>query len=183
MTDKPASLIQDLEAIQQSLDKIARSKPNIPTLEEIVGFRPPTAVNPSNPFLSSSSLTNLLKIRNEAETQSAEELAAIEPAKVISELMHDNEDLADPQEAKPATPDPEEIMSQMETMFESWIENSVAQYMSLFESELRNRLQQDFRSLIQKWYSENDLPIPDKFINRTDIDTSEDSGPESEHSA
>jgi hypothetical protein len=163
----PSALLDDLEAIRKSLDKIAETKPAIPTLEEIVGHRAPTTVNPRNPFLSSSSLSELIKIRNDAESRAAQELAALAPVKTIEEI------LASP----PQGPDPEVIMEQMETMFDSWIENSVSQYLEVFESELRNRLQQDFRDLVTQWYRENDLPLPESFIARSLV---EEEGPESD---
>jgi hypothetical protein len=152
----PSALLDDLEAIRKSLDKIAETKPNIPTLEEIVGHRAPTTVNPRNPFLSSNSLSELIKIRNDAESRAAQELAALAPVKTIEEI------LASP----PQGPDPEVIMEQMETMFDSWVENSVSQYLEVFESELRNRLQQDFRDLVTQWYRENELPLPESFEAR-----------------
>ncbi|MDX1341696.1 MAG: hypothetical protein R3309_15220 [Reinekea sp.] len=154
----PRTLIEDLEAIRKSLDKIAESKTEIPTLEEIVGHRAPTTVNPSNPFLSSSSLSELIKIRNEAEARAAQELADMAPVKSIEEI------LAEP----PKAPDPEVIIEQMEAMFDSWVENSVSQYMEIFESELRNRLQQDFRELVGQWYIEHELPLPKSFEHRQD---------------
>jgi hypothetical protein len=158
MTDQSTSqtLIEDLEAIQKSLDKISKSKPSIPTLEEIVGHRAPTTVNPQNPFLSSNSLSELIKIRNEAESRTAEELATMEPVKTIEEI------LAEPEKG----PDPDEIIELMEGMFDSWVENSVTQYLQVFESELRNRLQQDFRDLVTQWYKTHELPIPETFAAR-----------------
>ena len=158
MTDQssPRTLIEDLEAIRKSLDKIASSKPQIPTLEEIVGHRAPTTVNPKNPFLSSASLSELIKIRNEAEARAAQELADMAPVKSLQEIF------AEP----PKAPDPEVIIEQMETMFDAWVENSVSQYLEIFESELRNRLQQDFRDLVTQWYRENDLPLPESFEAR-----------------
>lgn len=158
MSKQPAShtLLEDLEAIQKSLDKISKSQPIIPTLEEIVGHRTPTTVNPANPFLSSKSLSELINIRNEAETNAAEELARIRPIRPIEEILT-------PEKPKAIAPDPAVIIDQMEHLFESWIENAVTDYMNLFESELRNRLQQDFRTLICQWYEENNLPIPEGF--------------------
>jgi hypothetical protein len=163
------TLLEDLEAIQKSLDKIAKTEPSIPTLEEIVGHRAPTTVNPENPFLSSTSLSELIKIRNEAESRAAEELANLAPVKSIQEI------LAEP----PKGPDPEQIIEQMEQMFDTWVENSVQQYLDVFESELRNRLQQDFRDLVTHWYKEHELPLPDSFQARLQADSeSEESTPD-----
>ncbi len=169
MTDQssPRTLIEDLEAIRKSLDKIASSKPQIPTLEEIVGHRAPTTVNPQNPFLSSASLSELIKIRNEAEARAAQELADMAPVKTIEEI------LAEP----PKAPDPEVIIEHMEVMFDSWVENSVSQYMEIFESELRNRLQQDFRDLVTQWYREHELPLPASFEQREDRPDDSDAEP------
>lgn len=165
-----STLLKDLEEIRQSLDKIAQSEPIIPTLEEVVGRRSPTAVNPNNPFLSSSSLSELIKIRNQAEQHAAEELARIKPIRPIEEILSTSK-------TQPKAPDPEQILAQMEGLFDSWIEHTVSDYMQLFESELRNRLQQDFRQLVSQWYEQHELPIPDSFqpANRTSIDDSEDS--------
>jgi hypothetical protein len=163
VSKQPANhtLLEDLEAIQKSLDTISKSQPIIPTLEEIVGHRAPTTVNPANPFLSSESLSELINIRNEAETHAAEELARIRPIRPIEEIL-----IAE--KPKPTAPDPAVIIEQMEHMFESWIESAVSDYMSLFESELRNRLQQDFRTLISQWYKDNNLPIPQGFERTED---------------
>lgn len=158
------TLLEDLEAIQKSLDKIAKTEPSIPTLEEIVGHRAPTSVNPENPFLSSSSLSELIKIRNEAESRAAEEMANLAPVKSIEEI------LAEPVKG----PDPEQIIEQMELLFDTWVENSVQQYLEVFESELRNRLQQDFRDLVTQWYKEHELPLPESFQARDQEDTDTD---------
>lgn len=162
MTDStPRTLLEDLEDIRRSLDKIDRREPKIPTLEEIVGHRSPTTVNPENPFLSSQSLSELIRIRNEAESKAAEELAKMEPIRAPDEIL-----AADPEPPQPQGPDPEQIMTQMESLFETWVENSVSQYLEVFESELRNRLQQDFRDLVTQWYDDHDLPIPESFTAR-----------------
>ncbi|MBU2862386.1 hypothetical protein KO489_00870 [Reinekea forsetii] len=161
------TLLEDLEAIQKSLDKISKSEPVIPTLEEIVGHRTPTTVNPKNPFLSSQSLSELISIRNEAETHAAQELARITPVRPIEEILKE-------EQPKHSAPDPSIVIEQMEHMFESWIESAVSDYMSLFESELRNRLQQDFKTLVTQWYKDHDLPIPEGF------ERSEDSEPKDE---
>ncbi|MEX1214037.1 hypothetical protein [Saccharospirillum sp.] len=39
----------------------------------------------------------------------------------------------------------------------------MSDYLQLFERDLRNRLQQDFRLLVSQWYAENDLPLPEAF--------------------
>lgn len=81
--DSKQSLLQDLEDIRQSLDRVARSESQIPLLDEIVDKRSPTHVNPDNPFLSSQSLSELIRIRNEAEARAAEELASLAPLRPI----------------------------------------------------------------------------------------------------
>ena len=175
MTDQsPRTLLEDLEAIRKSLDKVAEVKPQIPTLEEIVGHRTPTTVNPSNPFLSSDSLSELIKIRNEAESRSAEELANLTPVKTIAEILT----------KAPEGPDPQEILEQMEALFDTWVENSVTQYLEVFETELRNRLQQDFRDLVTNWYKEHELPLPEGFLQRVEEDSakSEEATPETPES-
>lgn len=171
------SLLDDLEAIRTSLDKIAASQPSIPTLEEIVGKRPPTSVNPRNPFLSSDSLSRLIKIRNEAEARAAEELASIEPVRNLEEILAKNEQ---PDESATPVPDPEFILSQMENLFNLWVEEAVAEYLNLFESELRNRLQQDFRQLITHWYQEHQLPIPPEFLARLEQRNADNDSPDEE---
>lgn len=163
----PASLLSDLEAIRKSLDKIAASKPTIPTLEEIVGHRAPTTVNPENPFLSSSSLSDLIKVRNDDESRAAQELAELTPVKTIEQILKEAE-------SPPTVPDPNVIIEQMETLFDSWIENTVDEYMKVFEGELRNRLQQDFRSLVTYWYKEHKINLPEGFA-RPKEDSKEDS--------
>lgn len=161
MTDStPRTLLEDLEAIRKSLDKIAKSEPQIPTLEEVVGHRAPTTVNPDNPFLSSQSLSELIRIRNEAEARAAEELAKVEPIRPITDILE-----SEPEQLPlmPPAPDPDEIISQMESLFDTWVEHSVSEYLTVFENELRNRLQQDFRDLVIGWYREHELPVPDSF--------------------
>lgn len=156
----PSTLLDDLEAIRKSLEKESGNDITIPTLEEIVGHRSPVSVNTENPFLSSSSLSELIRIRNEAENRAAQELASL---RKISEAKTEAPKKVDP-EAAEQYPDPGEIMTLMETRFDQWIESSVQQYMQLFESELRNRLQQDFRALIVQWYRNHQLPIPEAFV-------------------
>lgn len=163
--DSQQSLLQDLEAIRQSLDRVARSESQIPLLDEIVDKRSPTHVNPDNPFLSSQSLSELIRIRNEAEARAAEELASLAPLRPITEIVRKEQDTpATPEPPKPPPgPDPEQVLAQLETVFDHWIEGTVGDYLQLFERDLRNRLQQDFRSLVSQWYEDNDLPLPESF--------------------
>jgi hypothetical protein len=71
--------------------------------------------------------------------------------------------------ASPAAPDPEQLLVQLETAFSHWIDDTVADYLTLFERDMRNRLQQDFRQLVGQWYEAHQLPLPDGF-KRTDAD-------------
>jgi hypothetical protein len=178
--DSQKSLLKDLEDIRQSLDHIARTESQIPLLDEIVDKRKPTHVNPNNPFLSSQSLSELIRIRNEAESRAAEELASLAPLRPITEIVRKEQERFDLQptvEAPkvPPAPDPEQMLAQLETVFSHWIDDAVADYLTVFENEVRNRLQQDFRVLISQWYEEHDLPLPDGF-KRTESDEPEDSG-------
>lgn len=171
MTDRPKqSLIEDLEAIRKSLDGIAESETtDIPTLDEIVGHRTPTSVNPENPFLSGNSLSELIKIRNEAEAREAERLAKASPVKSVEEILHhESEPVADAESNHDLTdnPDPEQIVAAMEDMFDSWKEGAIREYVAIFEHELRHRLQQDFRELVRNWYREHNMSIPEAFISR-----------------
>ncbi|WP_320823996.1 hypothetical protein [Reinekea sp.] len=170
------SLLEDLEAIRKGLDKVEGSASTIPTLEEIVGHRGPATVNLDNPFLSSSSLSELIKIRNDAESRAAQELSKLKPVMTLDQIQAANASStlvaeptpqAEPEPEPEPIPDPNLIISQMEQLFDSWIENSVAQYMVLFEGELRNRLQQDFRDLVTRWYLEQGLAVPASFLDQT----------------
>ncbi|MEX0624652.1 MAG: hypothetical protein WD251_12175 [Saccharospirillum sp.] len=160
--DSQQSLLQDLEDIRQSLDRIAQSETQIPLLDEIVDKRTPTHVSPDNPFLSSQSLSELIRIHNEAETRAADELAPLRP---INEIVRREQNLPTAEETPkpPSAPDPEQVMAQLETVFGHWIDDTVSDYLQLFERDLRNRLQQDFRLLVSQWYAENDLPLPEAF--------------------
>lgn len=161
------SLLQDLEDIRQSLDRIAQSESQIPLLDEIVDKRTPTHVNPDNPFLSSQSLSELVRIRNEAGARAAEELASLAPLRPITEIVRKEQNVPTAEESpKPPPapdPDPEQVLAQLETVFGHWIDDTVSDYLQLFERDLRNRLQQDFRLLVGQWYEENDLPLPETF--------------------
>ena len=167
--DSKQSLLQDLEDIRQSLDRVARLESQIPLLDEIVDKRSPTHVNPDNPFLSSQSLSELIRIRNEAEARAAEELASLAPLRPITDIVRKEHDTpTDPEPPKPPPgPDPEQVLAQLEAVFDHWIEDTVSDYLTLFERDLRNRLQQDFRSLVSQWYEDNDVPLPESF-KRTD---------------
>ncbi|GGX64313.1 hypothetical protein [Saccharospirillum salsuginis] len=182
--DDPKSLLKDLEDIRQSLDRIVDSESAIPLLDEIVDKRTPTHVNPDNPFLSSQSLSELIRIRNEAEARAAEEIASLAPLRPIEDIIERQKrekkeleaeeqqqlDLGDPEPEPepelPKGPDPELILEQLETAFSHWIDDAVASYVQLFENDIRNRLQQDFRKLIWNWYEEHELPIPEGFLAR-----------------
>lgn len=157
------SLLKDLEDIRQSLDRIAKSESAIPLLEEIVDKREPTHVNPNNPFLSSRSLSELIRIRNEAEVKAAEELADMKPSVTVRE--HRSPQI-------PVAPDPDIIRGQLESVFESWIDEAVENYLQLFEQELRYRLRQDYRKLVTQWFQESGLPVPDTFTDPSSPSTS-----------
>ncbi|WP_028669667.1 hypothetical protein [Saccharospirillum impatiens] len=172
--DPQQSLLKDLEDIRQSLDRIVRPESQIPLLDEIVDKRSPTHVNPDNPFLSSQSLSELIRIRNEAEARAAEELASLAPLRPITEIVHSEQQrqaVVEPPKPPPA-PDPEQVLAQLETVFDHWIDDTVANYLTLFERDLRNRLQQDFRTLVSQWYEDNDLPVPTSFKREDPADPS-----------
>ncbi|TCS41327.1 hypothetical protein [Reinekea marinisedimentorum] len=176
MSDQPKqSLIDDLEAIRHSLDKIAESEPVIPTLEEIVGCRPPTSVNPQNPFLSSNSLSELIRIRNEAEAREAEKLASVHQRIKPVEEIRMPEPSEQPAEQQPAVdgPNPDQIVAKLEAAFDTWKEKAIKEYLILFEQELNERLKQDFQELVRNWYREHNLIIPPAFLNK-DFDNSND---------
>ncbi len=174
MSQQPStlSLLEDLEAIQKSLKKIADSSTEIPTLDEVVEDARPSSLNPSNPFLSSESLSELIQIRNQAEARAARDLAKLGRVKPIEEILETDKE-PEP-EPEVLAPDPEEIIAKMEILFGTWIEHSVAQYLNVFESELRNHLQQDFRSLVTNWFKEHELPLPESFQAREETDVDEE---------
>lgn len=193
------TLLEDLEAIRNSLDKGPEAQSIIPTLEDIVGQRAPTSVNLKNPFLSSNSLSELLRIRNDAESVAAQELSELKPLWARAE-MTDSQSLADWKltsapgleleaeseleaglelESEPkleplleleVMPDPNLIIGQMEQLLASWIEDSVTEHMVRFESELRSRLQQDFDQLITHWYQEQGLELPANVRTRLSLE-------------
>ncbi|MHA7879440.1 MAG: hypothetical protein ACX931_06605 [Saccharospirillum sp.] len=152
-TAKPGSLIEDLEAIRNSLDRIAQSEPVIPVLDEVVDKQTPRSINPDNPFLSSQSLSELIRIRNEAEVRSAEELARLAPLRPIGRVQ-----------ASPPAPDPEQIADQLQALCDSWIEEAMSHYLAVFEQELRARLEQDVQTLVRQWYEQQGLPVPEAVV-------------------
>ena len=122
------SLIEDLEAIRESLDRIARSKPGgpaVPVVDEVVDKREATPLNPDNPFLSSESLSELIRIRNEAEARAAQELADQQTAEV-------------------------QLDPQFEAAFNAWADKVLPEYVALFERDLRHRLRADFKKLLDE---------------------------------
>lgn len=159
----PGSLIDDLEAIRKSLDRIAQSEPVIPVLEEIVDKKTPRHLNPDNPFLSSQSLSELIRIRNEAEVKSAEELARLAPLRPVRPAK---------QPDHPRAPDPEQITQQLQELCASWVDEALNHYLDVFEQELRTRLEQDVRTLVAQWYQQNNLPLPEAFKPETDPNSS-----------
>lgn len=162
----PGSLLDDLEAIRKSLDRIAQSEPVIPVLEEIVDKKTPRHLNPDNPFLSSHSLSELIRIRNEAEVKSAEELARLAPLRPIRQTK---------QPEQPKAPDPDQITQQLQELCASWVDEALDHYVEVFEQELRVRLEQDVRTLVGQWYQQNNLPLPESFQPRSDLNNSDDS--------
>lgn len=115
-------LLSDLEALRQSLDQMARSEPSAPLLDEVVEKRPESPLNPDNPFLSSNSLSELIRIRDEAEARSAASAHADAPDPILSEAM--------------------------EAAFERWADRALADYLALFERDLRRRLRHEFARLL-----------------------------------
>lgn len=162
----PGSLISDLEAIRKSLDRIAQSEPVIPVLEEVVDKKTPRHINPDNPFLSSHSLSELIRIRNEAEVKSAEELARLAPLRPVRQAK---------QPDLPRAPDPDQITQQLQELCASWVDEALDHYLEVFEQELRARLEQDVRTLVGQWYQQNNLPLPEAFNPESDPNSSDDS--------
>lgn len=162
----PGSLIDDLEAIRKSLDRIAQSEPVIPVLEEVVDKTTPRHINPNNPFLSSHSLSELIRIRNEAEVKSAEELARLAPLRPVRSAEAPR---------PPKAPDPEQVTRQLQELCASWVDEALDHYLEVFEQELRARLEQDVRTLVEQWYQQHNLPLPKPFHTASDPNKGEDS--------
>lgn len=162
----PGSLIDDLEAIRKSLDRIAQSEPVIPVLEEVVDKSTPRHINPDNPFLSSQSLSELIRIRNEAEVKSAEELARLAPLRPVRPTKTPTPSSA---------PDPVQITGQLQELCASWVDEALDHYLEVFEQELRARLEQDVRTLVEQWYQQHNLPVPESFQTAPTPKSSEDS--------
>lgn len=157
----PQTLLEELEAIRNSLDNGPEAQSIIPTLEDVVGQRAPTSVNLNNPFLSSNSLSALLKIRNDAESVAAQERSELTPLGARDKISDSELELAlEPSLVAEVMPDPGLMIGQMEQLLASWIEDSVAEHMVRFERELRVRLEQDFHQLIARWYQEQGLALP-----------------------
>lgn len=136
----PKSLIDDLEAIKNSLEKISSNEPKIPTLDDMVAQRSPRKLNPSNPFLSSSSLSKLIKERNLAEQNEAHELAKLASARPSQSGSLTSKD-----------PTFEQISNQIDDRKNAWIEELVQFHITLFEKELRQRLKTEYETQIQQW--------------------------------
>lgn len=123
-------LLDDLEALRRSLDQIAHSEASIPLVDEVVDKGPPSPLNPDNPFLSSDSLSELIRIRNEAEARAAEEQAQARPTS--AELLD------------------QPLSDELEATFNCWADQALADYISLFERDLRRRLRADFLRLLNE---------------------------------
>lgn len=123
-------LLDDLEALRQSLDHIAQTPtPTAPPLvDKVIDHstdKRPSPLNPDNPFLCSDSLSELIRIRNEAELRAAEEA----------------------QTASPINP---ALSDELEAAFNRWADQALADYISLFERDLRRRLRADFIRLLNE---------------------------------
>ncbi|WP_108124643.1 hypothetical protein [Saccharospirillum mangrovi] len=125
-------LLDDLEALRQSLDRMARSEPALPVVDEVVEKRPASPLNPDNPFLSSDSLSELIRIRNEAEARAAEEQAELNFEESLDAVLTDN----------------------LEAAFNRWADEALADYLQLFERDLRRRLRNDFLRLLAEHKSQ-----------------------------
>ncbi|MFG1497328.1 hypothetical protein ABMA57_11900 [Saccharospirillum sp. HFRX-1] len=132
-------LLHDLEALRQSLDHIAQTPASTvpPIVDKVVDKgvdgapdkeldKRPSPLNPDNPFLSSDSLSELIRIRNEAERRAAEE------------------------QAQSAPPLDQPLSDELEAAFNSWADQALADYISLFERDLRRRLRADFIRLLNE---------------------------------
>ncbi|PTY36942.1 hypothetical protein BGP77_06560 [Saccharospirillum sp. MSK14-1] len=128
-------LLDDLEALRQSLDHIARTPASTvpPIVDKVVddaaekeSDKKSSPLNPDNPFLSSDSLSELIRIRNEAEQRAAEEEAQTEDA--LDQPLSD----------------------ELEAAFNRWADQALADYISLFERDLRRRLRADFVRLLNE---------------------------------
>lgn len=124
-------LLHDLEALRQSLDHIAQTPASSvpPIVDKVVddsADKRPSPLNPDNPFLSSDSLSELIRIRNEAERRAAEEQA--QSAEALDLPLSD----------------------ELEAAFNRWADQALADYISLFERDLRRRLRADFIRLLNE---------------------------------
>ena len=133
MTDDSVrqQLLHDLEALRQSLDHIAQTPEPVmpPVVDKVVDEdtdKRPSPLNPDNPFLSSDSLSELIRIRNEAEQRAAEEQA--QSAEALDQPLSD----------------------ELEAAFNRWADQALADYISLFERDLRRRLRADFIRLLNE---------------------------------
>ncbi|TCS36709.1 hypothetical protein [Reinekea marinisedimentorum] len=63
-------------------------------------------------------------------------------------------------------PDPERIVTSLASAFDTRKEQAVKEQVALFEAELRDRLELDFRELVRNWYREHHMAIPEAFISR-----------------
>lgn len=143
------TLLDELEAIRESLDKLDKPELSIPTLDEIVEHEAPLSFKPDNPFLSSASLSELIKKRNEAESKAAEELARLKPTTSARASNQPN--------TPKNQPDPNFILSHMQSQFDAWLDQTVATHVSLFEKELRDHFQNRFNELLSEWNQQNSL--------------------------
>lgn len=132
-------LLHDLEALRQSLDHIAQTPASTvpPIVDKVVDKgvdkapdkepdKRPSPLNPDNPFLSSDSLSELIRIRNEAELRAAE--AQAQSAETLDQPLSD----------------------ELEAAFNRWADQALADYISLFERDLRRRLRADFIRLFNE---------------------------------
>ncbi|TXR53798.1 hypothetical protein [Reinekea thalattae] len=186
------SLIKELETIRQSLDEILENA-EIPTLDDIIdqaalGQKSLDGINPDNPFLSSDSLSELIKIRNEAvaRLQESKQAANANKPSITSASSASTTSAQSPsqtptgaaQEAEPLIPneqsaeavtlsaDADQLIAHMDSCFRSWKNQLVRKYVKKFEQELNSQLEHDFQLFVQEQLKQHQLTETDQLLNR-----------------
>ena len=182
------SLIKELETIRQSLDEILENA-EIPTLDDIIdqaalGQKSLDGINPDNPFLSSDSLSELIKIRNEAvaRLQESKQAANTNKPSITGASSASTTSAQSPagaaQEAEPLIPaeqsaeavtlsaDADQLIAHMDSCFRSWKNQLVRKYVKKFEQELNSQLEHDFQLFVQEQLKQHQLTETDQLLNR-----------------